>query len=337
METYIQRLRAKVGHELLLMASVTIAVYDDQDRILLVRHAEGDVWVLPGGGVEPPESLADAAVREMWEETGLRVQLKHVFGVYSGPEFLVTYKNQDQVTYQMIVFEAQVAGGVLRANGEETKAVAYLSQTEMAALPMPAWMHAILPDLFAPRLRTNFQPPTWQVPLDGVRKGGMSDYVRQLRQKVGNDLVLTPSVLGLIFDEQGRLLLQKRADNGRWAGPAGAIDPNEPPSSAIVREAWEETGVLIEPTRVIAIFGGAAFSHSFPGGDQIVNYGVVFAGRFVSGQPTPDGIESTAVDLFPLTALPTELMSPRWRKLIAIATENRDFADFDAASWQPSA
>ncbi|CAN5790787.1 NUDIX domain-containing protein [soil metagenome] len=336
MPAYIEQLRAKVGHELLLMASVTIIVYDDEKRILLIRHVEGDVWVAPGGGVEPPESLADAAVREMWEETGLLVNLVRVLGIYSGPEFLVTYNNGDQVTYQMTVFEAEVVGGRLRATGEESKAVAYLSRMEMAALPMPVWMHTIIPDLFAQRIQTNFQLPTWQVPLDGVRKSGMSDYVRQLRQKVGNDLVLTPSVLGLIFDDQGRLLLQKRADNGRWAGPAGAIDPHELPSVAIIREAWEETGLLITPTRVIAIFGGAAFQHNFPGGDQIINYGFVFAGRVVSGQPTPDGIESTAVDFFALTDLPSELMSLRWWKLIAVAAENRAFADFEVSTWQPS-
>ena len=208
-------------------------------------------------------------------------------GVYGGPEFLVTYINGDQVAYQMTLFEGRVVGGVLRPNGEETKAVAYISRAQLADLKMPAWMHTILPDLFARRAQTSFQPPTWPPAVNGVSKGGMSDYVRQLRQKVGNDLVLTPSVLGLVFDDQGRLLLQKRADNGRWAGPAGAVDPNEPPSDAVVREAWEETGLLIVPTRVISVFGGAAFYHSFPDGDQIVNYGVVFAGASSVGNPCP--------------------------------------------------
>lgn len=335
MPDYIQRLRAKAGHDLLLITSVTIIVYDNEDHILLVKHAEGDVWVAPGGSVEPPESLADAAVREMWEETGLLVEPLRVLGLYSGPEFLVTYRNGDQVTYQMVVFEARVIGGVLRANNEETKAVAYLSQGEAAGLAMPPWMHTVLPDLFTRRPPANFQQSTWQPPADGIRKAGMSEYVRQLRHKVGNELVLTPCVLGLVFDDQGRLLLQKRADNGRWAGPAGAIDPHELPADAIVREAWEETGVIVQPVRVVSIFGGAAFYHTFPGGDQIVNYGIVFACRAVGGQPIPDGIEATAVDFFALTALPLELMSARWQKLIAIVTANSDFAHFEPATWQP--
>ncbi|MFN8495509.1 MAG: NUDIX domain-containing protein [Caldilineaceae bacterium] len=336
MPDYLQHLRAKVGHDLLLTTSVTIVVYDEANRILAIRHAEGNVWVLPGGGVEPFESLADAAVREMWEETGLLVEPVRLLGVYGGSEFQITYRNGDQVSYQMMVFEARVVGGEWRVNGEETKAIAYLSQAELAGLPLPPWMRTVLPDLFPRPTATRFQPPTWQPPLDGVRKGGMPEHVRQLRQKIGHDLVLTPSVLGLIFDDQGRLLLQKRADNGRWAGPAGAIDPNEAPSNAIVREAWEETGVLVMPTRVLNVFGGKAFAHTYADGDQIVNYGVVWVGRVLGGAPSPDGSESTAVDFFPLSALPLDFMSTRWQKLIGNVATERAFADFEPATWRPA-
>ncbi len=335
MASYIQHLRTKVGHDLLLMASVTIIVYDEVGRVLLIRHAEGDVWVAPGGSVEPPETLADAAVREMWEETGLWVELVRVLGVYSGPEFLVRYRNGDQVSYQMTVFEARVIGGTLRPDGNEAKEAAYLSQADLVDRKVAPWLQTVLPDLFARQAQAAFQPPTWQPPSNGVRSAGMSAYVRQLRQKVGNDLVLTPSVWGLVFDEQGRLLLQRRADSGRWAGPAGAIDPHEPPTHAMVREAWEETGLLVTPVRVVKVFGGAAFTHTFPGGDQIVNYGVVFECRIVGGQPLPDGIESTAVDFFALDALPLASMSPRWRNLIAETRANPTTTLFDLPTWSP--
>lgn len=56
------------------------------DRILLARHQRGAAhyWVLPGGGVEPGESPEEAAVREVWEETGLRVRLLRLLFV-DGP------------------------------------------------------------------------------------------------------------------------------------------------------------------------------------------------------------------------------------------------------------
>lgn len=335
MTDYIQSLREKVGHDLLLVTSVAIVVFDDQGRVLLARHNEGDVWVLPGGGIEPPESPADAAVREMWEETGLWIEPVRVIGVYGGPDFLVTYANGDQVAYQTIVFAGRVIEGAPRPDAREIKAVGYFSETAWAALPTPRWMQVVMPDVFRRSAQTCFQKSRWQPPVDGVRKGGMSDYVRQLRGKVGNSLVLTPSVWGLVFDEQRHLLLQKRADNGRWAGPAGAIDPEDSPTDAVVREAWEETGVLVEPVRVLAVFGGAAYAHTFSDGDQIINYGIIFECKFVSGRPTPDGIEAMDVNFFPLPSLPRQAMSARWQKFIAGATPERAETDFEPPTWRP--
>lgn len=333
--SYLQNLRPKVGHELLLMTSVAIIVYDELGRVLLVRHSEGDVWVAPGGSIEPPESLADAAVREMWEETGLWVEPVRVLGVYGGPEFLVTYRNSDQVSYQIMVFEGRIMGGAPRPDGDETQEIAYLSQAELAERKTPLWMQVVMPDVFARRPQTAFRRPTWQPAPDAARKGGMSDYARQLRQLVGNELMVTPCVVGWVFDDQGRILLQRRVDSGRWSGPGGAIDPHEAPVDAMVREAWEETGVLVEPVRVLEVFGGAAYAHTFPGGDQIINYGTIFACQVIGGVPTPDGLESSAVEFFPMSALPVAEMSARWQQGLARLRAQFDSAFFAPPTWRP--
>lgn len=333
--SYLQQLRPLVGHDLLLMTSVAIVVYDEQGRVLLVRHSEGDVWVAPGGSIEPPEALADAAVREMWEETGLWIEPVRVIGVYGGPEFLVTYRNGDQVSYQIMLFEGRIIGGALQPDGDETKELAYVSQAEFAGLKTSPWMQVVMPDVFARAAETACRRPTWRPTPDAVRKGGISPYVRQLRQLVGNALIVTPCVVGWVFDDQGRILLQRRVDNGRWSGPGGAIDPHEAPVDAMVRETWEETGVLVEPVRVLEVFGGAAYSHTFPGGDQIINYGTVFACRIVGGAPTPDGLESSAVEFFPMSALPVEQMSMRWRQGLVRLRAQSDTPFFEPPAWRP--
>ena len=161
---YLRQLREKVGRDLILIPSVTVLVFDQADRVLLLRHAEGDRWVAPGGSLEPGERPADGAVREMWEETGLWVEPVRILGVYGGPEFQWTYANGDRVAYVMTVFEGQVRGGELRAGDEEVLELGYFSAQQVAALPKADWLATLLQDVFANRQTANFNPPTWHPP-----------------------------------------------------------------------------------------------------------------------------------------------------------------------------
>jgi 8-oxo-dGTP pyrophosphatase MutT (NUDIX family) len=82
--------RIATGAPLLLGASATL--FDRTgEKVLLTRRADNSEWVLPGGGVESGESLAEACAREMLEETGLTVRVVRLLGVYSNPDMLLTY------------------------------------------------------------------------------------------------------------------------------------------------------------------------------------------------------------------------------------------------------
>ena len=146
---YLRGLREKVGHDLLLVPSVTGIVFDDRDRLLLARHSNGGVWVAPGGAIDPDESPSDAVVREVWEETGLSVEPVALCGVFGGPEFRVRYANGDEVAYVMAVFECRVVGGHLRADGVETLEARYFPAAEIAQLEVPRWMRVVLPRVAA--------------------------------------------------------------------------------------------------------------------------------------------------------------------------------------------
>lgn len=159
---YLKQLRHKVGHDLILVPSVTGILYDDHDHILLVKHSDAGQWVAPGGSIEPNERPADALVREMWEETGLVVDPMRIVGVYGGPEFQVTYANGDQVTYLMIVFECRLLHGAMQPDGDETVDIGFFSQTELAQLNLAAWARVVLPQVFRDRGRTHFQASTWR-------------------------------------------------------------------------------------------------------------------------------------------------------------------------------
>lgn len=63
--------------------------------------------------MEPGESVAEACEREVWEETGLRVRVKRLVGVYSNPDQLVIYPDGQQAFYVVLSFEAEVTAGSL--------------------------------------------------------------------------------------------------------------------------------------------------------------------------------------------------------------------------------
>jgi ADP-ribose pyrophosphatase YjhB (NUDIX family) len=149
MTDYAQRLRALVGGgELLQLPSVSIALRDAAGRVLLARHVEGNVWLLPGGSIEPGEVPADAAIREMLEETGLAVRLTGLVGVFGGPQFVVRYRNGDRTSYVMAVFEAALAGGTGAPDMKEVLELRFVNEQEARDLPKAAWLPEVLEAVF---------------------------------------------------------------------------------------------------------------------------------------------------------------------------------------------
>jgi 8-oxo-dGTP pyrophosphatase MutT (NUDIX family) len=161
MSEYMRELRAKVGTRLLEVPSVSIVSRDHGGRVLLARHSNGGRWVLPGGAIEPSETPADAAMREMWEETGIEVELMRIVGVYGGPEFVVRYENGDETSYLMVVFEARPARGEPHADGVEVLEVRYFGREEAERLDTAAWVPEVLHGVFS-GTHGGFRRPTWK-------------------------------------------------------------------------------------------------------------------------------------------------------------------------------
>jgi 8-oxo-dGTP pyrophosphatase MutT (NUDIX family) len=109
---HIARLRAVVGHELLLLPSVSVLPVDDAGRVLLVQHAgHEDGWGVLGGAIDVSESPAEAAVREAREELGAGVRLTRLLDVLGGPDYEVSYPNGDRAAYVTAVYEARITEG----------------------------------------------------------------------------------------------------------------------------------------------------------------------------------------------------------------------------------
>ena len=126
---------------------------------------------------------------------------------------------------------------------------------------------------------------------------GMSDYVRRLREKVGNDFLFMPSVSALIRDDAGRILFVQHAE-GRWQLPGGAVDPGERPAEAMQRECLEEAGITVEPIRIAGVFGGPEYRITYANGDEAGWVVTVFEAHIVAGNPSPSDDETQAVGWF---------------------------------------
>jgi 8-oxo-dGTP pyrophosphatase MutT (NUDIX family) len=98
------------------------AVLFDKKRegVLLTRRADNGQWCLPSGGVESGESVAETCEREVWEETGLRIRVERLIGVYSNPNYLVEYTDGNRVQVIALNFEAAVIGGKIGLSNETT-------------------------------------------------------------------------------------------------------------------------------------------------------------------------------------------------------------------------
>jgi ADP-ribose pyrophosphatase YjhB (NUDIX family) len=162
MSEYMRSLRAMIGNTLLGVPTVAVYAFDDAGRVLLVRDAQSGQWTSPGGMIEPRETPADAAVREVWEEAGVHVELTHIVGVFGGPGFEATYDNGDRIAWIATVFAARPLGGCARHDGVETIAAGWFAQDEVARLDCRAHLRTTLAAAFAWNGRALFDPPSWR-------------------------------------------------------------------------------------------------------------------------------------------------------------------------------
>lgn len=120
---FVLDLRAQIGHTLLWLPTATGVVTDDTGRLLLGRRTDTGAWALPGGIVEPGEEPADAAVREIFEETAVIAEPEALAAVTLSEE--TTYANGDIVRYLDLVFRCRATGGSARVNDAESTEVGW--------------------------------------------------------------------------------------------------------------------------------------------------------------------------------------------------------------------
>ncbi|HEY8369513.1 MAG TPA: NUDIX domain-containing protein [Thermodesulfobacteriota bacterium] len=126
---------------------------------------------------------------------------------------------------------------------------------------------------------------------------------------------LRAAASAVIFDERGRILLQRRADNGRWGLPGGGVEVGESVAAAAVREVREETGLDVEVVRLIGLYSDPAFQVvRYPDGSVVHYVSACFECRVVAGSLALCD-ETLALDWFDPTALPPDVLPIHRRRI----------------------
>jgi 8-oxo-dGTP pyrophosphatase MutT (NUDIX family) len=141
---HIARLRAAVGHDLLLLPSVSVLPVDPAGRLLLVRHAgHHDGWGVLGGAIDPGESPAEAAIRETREEIGVEVRLVRLLDVLGGPDYEVSYPNGDRTAYVTAFYEVAIISGAPAVSDDELSDLAWFTPAQLADLDLSRFARAL--------------------------------------------------------------------------------------------------------------------------------------------------------------------------------------------------
>ena len=117
------------------LVATSAAVVDGQGRVLLQRRVDNGLWAMPGGVMEMAESLPEAAVREVREETGYEVEVTGLVGTYTDARHVIAYSDGEVRRQFNICFRARVVGGEL-AVSDESHEVRWFAPSEVQDLPM---------------------------------------------------------------------------------------------------------------------------------------------------------------------------------------------------------
>ena len=114
-----------------LVVATNVFVQDDQGRVLLIQRSDNGMWALPGGQMEIGETVAHCAERECFEETGYRVRVTGLVGIYSDPNHVIAYDDGEVRQEFAVCLHADLEGGGQARISDESPAVAWVASDQL--------------------------------------------------------------------------------------------------------------------------------------------------------------------------------------------------------------
>ena len=116
-----------------IVPSATAIVLNAAGELLMVHKTDNNLWALPGGGMDPGESISQTIVREVKEETGMDVAVTGVVGIYTNPGHVIAYDDGEVRQQCSICFTTDLIGGEITTSSE-TSEVEFVPIDKLGAL-----------------------------------------------------------------------------------------------------------------------------------------------------------------------------------------------------------
>ncbi|MFS0856448.1 NUDIX hydrolase [Paenibacillus taichungensis] len=140
------------------------------------------------------------------------------------------------------------------------------------------------------------------------------EYIQYMRSFVGNAKVIMVVSGAVVFDETGRVLLQKRSDNGFWGFPGGFMEIGETVQETAQREVYEETGLTLNSIELFSIYSGPEYEVVYSNGDEVALVQVMFKSNDFCGT-IKESEESIETRFFDIHSIPDHFL-PTHKQII---------------------
>ena len=137
----------------------------------------------------------------------------------------------------------------------------------------------------------------------------MTEYITSMRKHIGHERLLIVGA-SVFVHKEGKLLLQKRKDNGCWSDHGGCCELGETVEETAKRELHEETGLVANSLELLGVFSGKELFYTYPNGDMVSNVNTAYLCDDFSGNMKFQTNETTELCWFVLDELPDNISPP---------------------------
>ena len=137
----------------------------------------------------------------------------------------------------------------------------------------------------------------------------MTDYIKTMRSYIGHERLMIIGASVIVY-KNGKLLLQRRRDNGHWGYPGGCVELGEAIEDTAKRELLEETGLTANTLELLGVFSGKELFYTYPNGDMVAINDIVYLCEDFSGEIIVETNETMNLQWFSINSLPKNISPP---------------------------